>query len=752
MPTEWHLLPTRSDEVTEGFQTWHPAVWQVCQRKDFPTLDALMGWLDPTAYQPASSLELPDLDVAVARIQSAIIRQERVAVWGDFDVDGQTSTALLVSALRALNVSVLSYIPNRMTEGHGVHLASLTRLIEQGIHLVITCDTGVDAHEAVELARLHGVDVIITDHHKLPNELPNALAVVNPRRLPPDHPLRDLPGVGVAYKLIEALLPDPTSYLDLVALGIVADVAVLRGDTRYLLQQGLQVLNTTTRLGLLTMMEYANIQLGKLDETTIAFQLAPRLNALGRLDDANSSTDLLTTHDLSTARRLANQLEALNLERRRLSDEVWESVNVLLEQQPGLLRHAALVLDHPKWHTGVMGIVANRCAEHYHKPTVLLNSGGEGIARGSARSVDGVDITDAIAMTESLLLGYGGHTMAAGVSLQTEQIDPFRRALSAQVRDQLGTATPETALMLDGTLTLDELTPLFFEQLFRLAPFGAGNPNPIWMVEAVQVVGTRAIGRQRKHLRVTVADQTGTQADVLWWNSASVLEGWFDLALQVMRSADGFQLQWVDARPSATSPHQHTSTREVIDYRHSLNETDPMLMSRAVIYTAHHALANAPLSSDATTLWVQFIPPTAQAWQALLEMKSIRTLILVGDQFITTRPSSLLQSLTQWMGQALRQASSVHVDMGELALQINVDALTLEKALTCLVSAGLVVIHPDDERGFTVKRGQSTNGKPSSASLQSLHAHLLERQAWLNYWQHTPADALTRVSSVLTRL
>jgi single-stranded-DNA-specific exonuclease len=449
MSPVWHLLP-RLAEAPKGLEAWHPLVWQACQRKGFSTLDALAGWLDPAHYQPASPLELPDLARATERIQQAVQRAEEVAVWGDFDVDGQTSTALLVSALRQLGLRVSSYIPNRMTEGHGVHVATLIPLIEQGIRLLITCDTGVDAHEAVEVARQHGVEVIITDHHKLPDALPDALAVVNPRRLPLDHPLRDLPGVGVAYKLAEALLPDASVYLDLVALGIVADVALLRGDTRYLLQQGLKVLHVTQRKGLLAMMEYAKISQETLDETTIAFQLAPRLNALGRLADANSSTEMLTTDDLATARRLANQLEGLNLERRRLSDEVWESVQVLLVQNAGWLRHAALVLDHPKWHTGVLGIVANRCVEHYHKPTVLLSSGADGIARGSARSIEGADITDAIAMTESLLLGYGGHTMAAGVSLQVEKINAFRHALSEQVRHQLGQNTTRYHLRSGG--------------------------------------------------------------------------------------------------------------------------------------------------------------------------------------------------------------------------------------------------------------------------------------------------------------
>lgn len=742
MSPVWHLLP-RLAEAPKGWEAWHPLVWQACQRKGFSTLDALAGWLDPAHYQPASPLELPDLARATERIQQAVQRAEEVAVWGDFDVDGQTSTALLVSALRQLGLRVSSYIPNRMTEGHGVHVATLIPLIEQGIRLLITCDTGVDAHEAVEVARQHGVEVIITDHHKLPDALPDALAVVNPRRLPLDHPLRDLPGVGVAYKLAEALLPDASVYLDLVALGIVADVALLRGDTRYLLQQGLKVLHVTQRKGLLAMMEYAKISQETLDETTIAFQLAPRLNALGRLADANSSTEMLTTDDLATARRLANQLEGLNLERRRLSDEVWESVQVLLVQNAGWLRHAALVLDHPKWHTGVLGIVANRCVEHYHKPTVLLNSGADGIARGSARSIEGADITDAIAMTESLLLGYGGHTMAAGVSLQVEKIDAFRRALSEQVRHQLGKTPPDTLLEVEATLAISELSPTFFEQLFRLAPFGAGNPNPVWMLEGVKVVSSTFIDRKHKHLRVKVVDQTGVSTEVLWWNAHTAPENEFDLAFQVVQGADGFHLEWVDARPTEEFTTIARSSRVVHDARAGGGRDAPA--SEAFAYTASVALGTHPIDNNASVLRVEFIPPTAHAWRELLQIQSITTFILVGDESVTTHPATLLKSLMQWLASRLQDRSTVVVKPEEVALSVKADLTTLQKAWECLKTAGLIEIEYADQRGWMIRKGQSSNGKPSTVSLQALNAHLQEIQAWLHYWKTTPIDALMRV-------
>lgn len=343
----------------------HPLIAETLVRRGFTTSAAALAFMNWHHYTPTSAYDLPDMDKAVERVQRAIRQREIICVCGDFDVDGQTATALLVSALRDLGANVVSYIPQRLTEGHGVHIPSLAQQIDGGARLILTCDTGIDEHEAVDYARTRDVDVVITDHHKLPDELPKAVAAVNSRRVPPEHPLRDLPGVGVAYKLVEALAPDRdwTHLLDLVALGIVADVAMQHKDTRYLLQRGLAQLSSTKRLGLQVMMDLADVNRVSVSEDDIGFRLAPRLNAIGRLGDANPTTELLTTADKERARIIANQLEGLNAERRRLTDAVWRGVQAEVERDDRLLKHAALVVAHPEWHTGVVGIVANRCVE-----------------------------------------------------------------------------------------------------------------------------------------------------------------------------------------------------------------------------------------------------------------------------------------------------------------------------------------------------------------------------------------------------
>ena len=367
--------------------------------------------MSAAAYSPAPASELPDIDPAVERLQRAIRDREHILIWGDFDVDGQTATALLYSALSQRGARVSYHVPNRFSEGHGIHLPTLKSKLSGGVELLLTCDTGVSAHDAIDFAAGRGVDTIISDHHALPAQLPAARAVVNPQRLPAGHALRELPGVGVAYKLIEALAAnddgDCDNLLDLVALGIVADVMVQVDDTRYLLQRGLERLRNNERPGLRAILERAQIAAAELNEGHIGFAIAPRLNALGRLADANPAVELLTTDDWEQARMLAHRLESYNARRKFLSNQVYESAIAQIEAAPSLLDYAALVLSHSDWHSGVIGIVASRLVEEFGRPTVLIATPDE-IGRGSARSVEGLDITAAFGQVAAHLTRYGG--------------------------------------------------------------------------------------------------------------------------------------------------------------------------------------------------------------------------------------------------------------------------------------------------------------------------------------------------------
>ena len=553
---------------------------QLLVQRGLATVDQVRGFLDADHYRPAPPDVLPDVDRAVVRLSRAINQREPIWVWGDFDADGQTSTTVLVSALRQLGGFVRYYIPNRMTESHGIKLPALERVLAQGAGLILTCDTGIAEHEAVATAQAAGTDVIVTDHHDLAETLPPAQAVINPKRLPADHPLRELPGVGVAYKLMQALLAahgqadESESLLDLVALGIVADVARQTGDTRYLLQRGLDVLQQSERLGLQVLIENANIKTKRLTEDHIGFWLAPRLNALGRLGDANQAVELLTTDNLARTRIIALQLEGLNDRRKLLVDRVVVQALSQLEDTPSLAQYNAIVLAAADWHPGVIGIAASRLVEQYGKPVILIALRPNDLGRGSARSVAGCDIHQAIKTQAHLLAGFGGHPMAAGLALAPENVIAFRRGLS----EALEGCQPTSAktIKLDLVAELPQLNFDLLTTIQRLAPFGAGNPSVRLGCRGLRLVDEAIFGKAGDHKRLTVEDEAGYRQEVIWWRGAAERspEGRFDLALTLgpddFRGGDTIQTELVAFRE--WTPTKIVRDLELIDYRTSIRD------------------------------------------------------------------------------------------------------------------------------------------------------------------------------------
>jgi single-stranded-DNA-specific exonuclease len=589
----------------------HPYLSRALIRRGFRTPASARAFLEPGLYPVTPASELPDLDTALRRIWKALRQNERICVWGDFDVDGQTATTVLVQTLRAIGANVTYHIPVRAKESHGIKVEYLKTEIDNGANLILTCDTGISEHEAVAYATSRGVDVLITDHHDLPEgPLPDAWAVINPKRLPSNHPLYSLAGVGVAYKLAEALLQNantnlpPDSLLDLAALGLVADVADLTGDTRYLVQRGLAQLRRNQRLGLQIMLELAGTNPSQLTETHIGFTIGPRLNALGRLGDANPIVELLTTKDPSRARVLAAQLEGLNQQRRLLTSQVTQAALAQLKQNPELLEQAALVLHHPEWPAGIIGIVAGRLAERYRKPTLLLTSTDP--IRGSARSVEGIHISEAIRACEKLLHGFGGHPMAAGLSLPAENLSALRRDLSRAVESQLEAADrPETELVIDEFLSLEDLSLDLAAQIEKLAPFGAGNPALVLATRNLELANSQKIGKTQEHIKLAVRDESGNVASVLWWGGADLdlPSGRFDLAY-TLRANDykgqpQVALEFVDFRMVEEAVVEIEKPKiEIIDRRLS---TDSVTDSRKETDSSTDSVVDSRKETDSTT-------------------------------------------------------------------------------------------------------------------------------------------------------
>lgn len=795
----------------------HPLVAATLVRRGITTPAAARAFLDPAAGAAIPSGDLPGLPAAADRLGAAIRAREPICVWGDFDVDGQTATALLVSTLADLGAAVMYRIPLR-AEGHGLSPQGAAQAIAAGARVILTCDTGIAAHEAVAYARSHRVDCIITDHHDLPATLPDAYALVNPKLAadrqekgtngsPDGGPFATLPGVGVAYKLAEELYaragrPQAVAgLLDLVALGIVADLAGVRGETRTLLQRGLVALRQTRRLGLLALMETAGLDPAHLGEEHIGYMIAPRLNALGRLADANLAVEFLTLgvlrelsyaeggmgfwkpagdvsasaseRALARARILAAELEALNGRRKLLCDQVYAAAEAQLRRNPDLLEAAALVLAGPGWHPGVIGIVASRLVERYGKPTVLLsvptNSSGEP-ARGSARSVPGINITAAIAEHAHLLLGFGGHPMAAGLSLSADRIADFRRGLSRTVEQMLAHSNVAPGLEIDGYLDLGELTPDLVADMERLAPFGPGNPPLTLVSRDLQVRGTRTIGRDGSHLLVVVEDVWGVAHEVIWWDGAgeTLLEGRFDLAYTVRshnyRGERGIQVAWIATRPAEQAAVELGTEIAVVDCRGAadplaglkslLAEGEAVVWAEADGERVAGAVPRDQLTA-APRLIIWTAPPGPAELREVLHRVKPQTVYLFGVDPRLDQPETFMRRLAGLVKYALKQRGG-RVRISELAAALAARAEAVRLGLRWLIEAGQVRLAAAAEAAAPDATGAAGDAlvlapgdgvrRPGLEQTAARLADLLaETAAYRSYFVTAPADRLVEV-------
>ncbi len=741
-----------------------PFIEQTLVRRGITTPEAVKAFLHPDTLP---STAFPNIGHAVERINLAIRKDEMICVWGDFDVDGQTSTALLVQALQALGANVVYYIPIRGKESHGVHIESLKPILDNGTKLIVTCDTGITAHEAVDHANSRNVDVIITDHHDLGETLPNAVAIINPKLLPKDHLLANLAGVGVAHKLAEALLADkgpmtedrastsilrPPSdiLLDLVALGLIADVALLKGETRSLAQKGIQALRETKRLGLKIIAELSGTNLETLTEETIGFTFAPRLNALGRLSDANPAVELLLTNDPARARVLAAQIEGLNAQRRLLTSQVYEAAEAQLRANPDLLNEPAIILSHPDWPGGVVGIVANKLVDRYHKPAILLNESEDGIMRGSARSIEGLHITEAIASQKYILRSFGGHPMAAGMAFDGDKLTEFRRGLGKAIEKQLGEIVrEEPTLQIDAWLELDELTLELANSLEMLAPFGAGNPSLTLATSGVTMKSVSTIGKTKEHHRLHIEDDKGNTQSILWWGGAGEElpeEGTkFDIAYSLRASSYRGQkqvtLQFEEFRITGEKPVEVRKARvEIEDCRlKTFNVKRSTLVwsegSEKAKGKSRFELQQADEFAIYTT------PPSPVELRKALEIVKPKTISVFAVPPAEERPEDYLNRLAGLCKYAINQRggkAAVH----ELAAAMASRESAIQIGLEWLAAGGQLTVEFEEDQILLSREKQEKNPYLQAELFIALKGILNETSAYRKYFANADLKTL----------
>lgn len=453
---------------------------------------------------------LNEADKAVARIMRAIHGKETIAVFGDFDTDGVTATALLVQGLKKIGGRVVPYIPHRVAEGHGLNVSGLEKLREQGVSLVITVDCGITGNDEVEKARKMGLDIIITDHHEPMGQIPKATAVIDPKLPDSRYPFCELAGVGVAFKLLQALFKatgrqgQEDEFLDLVAMGAVADLVPLLDENRYLVKEGLSKLNSTRRLGIKAMVDCARLEPGHIDTESVSYILAPRLNATGRLNHAQAAYKLLTAELPEEARELANDLEASNAERQRLTEQFTDLTEEMLTPiEPDT---PLLMASSPEFRAGVNGVVAGKLVDKYYRPAVIAEIGDKE-SKGSARSIPEFNIVSALYECRDLLSHFGGHAQAAGFAAPNENIEHLKQRLLEIARHKLAGMEFQPTINIDSEVSLASLGGEIPKFISKLEPFGQGNNPPTFLSRKVKVIDSYPVGMDGDHIRFKLNDK-----------------------------------------------------------------------------------------------------------------------------------------------------------------------------------------------------------------------------------------------------
>ncbi len=497
---------------------------QILINRGLTTQEAIKEFLNPSLDNLQDPYLLPDMDKAVQRLKSAIRNNEGILVHGDYDADGLTATALMVSTLRSLGLKPLYHIPDRLKDGYGFNKDTVEMAKAYGIGLIMTVDCGITAFDEVLMAKALGIDVIITDHHEPSMAgIPDAFAVVNPKREDCRCKFKELSGVGVAFKIAQALLQDSSNHsdayqlLDIVALGTVADIVPLVSDNRVVVTHGLNAIDRGERVGIKAMLEASGFSNREINTGLLSFSLIPRINAMGRIANASAVVELLLSDDIDRAIMVASELDEKNRERQRIEETVYQEALSMLEGQDA---DGVIVLSSENWHPGVIGIVASRIAESFFRPTFLFSI-KDGIAKGSARSIPAFHLYNALEKCQQLLIAYGGHKQAAGLRMQSDKLHAFKRTLNSIFMDSINKEDLSPRLNIDASIELQDINLNLCKEIALLEPFGTGNEEPILGARGLEILYPRIVGNN--HLKMKLRQRFHT-VDTIGFDMGDMLE------------------------------------------------------------------------------------------------------------------------------------------------------------------------------------------------------------------------------------
>ncbi|WP_294081554.1 single-stranded-DNA-specific exonuclease RecJ, partial [Proteiniphilum sp. UBA5384] len=493
----------------------HPVLVDLLIKRGIETKEEAIAFLYPRLKDLHDPFLLPDMDVAIRRIERALGNKERILIYGDYDVDGTTAVSLVYKFFRGITSNIDYYIPDRYDEGYGISFQGIDYAVETGVKLIISLDCGIKAVSKVAYAKEKGIDFIICDHHMPDDRLPDAVAVVDAKRLDSTYPYSDLSGCGVGFKLVQAFsqrngyaFSEIEPLLDLVAVSIASDIVPLTGENRIMMYHGLKQLNSNPSFGLRGIIEICGLQRRQITVNDIVFKIGPRINASGRMMNGKEAVDLMIENDMTSAREKSKNIDKYNEDRRELDKKITDEAITYIGDNIDIVAQKSIVIYNETWHKGIVGIVASRLTERYYRPAVVLTKSG-GMISGSARSVPGFDVYKAIESCRDILENFGGHTYAAGLTLREENLEAFTQRFNTLSFDGIEARMMLPQITVDAEISFSQISPALISGLELFNPFGPENENPIFLTrEVYDAGGSKLVGKENRHIKLEITDKT----------------------------------------------------------------------------------------------------------------------------------------------------------------------------------------------------------------------------------------------------
>lgn len=729
----------------------------LAQKRGLDSKAKLIQFIEPEQYSPLELRDFPQIMEIVDFILEHIQKKSRILIYGDYDVDGITSTSILVGALSRLSNQISYHIPDRFKEGYGLNQEVLASY--QGeIDLVISCDCGISNYDQVKFAKEAGMDFVVTDHHDLPDKLPPADYVISPRLLSEDHQAYWLPGAGMAYFLIKAIFEEAgkkgeeKEFLDLLLLAIIADVVPLKGENRYLFKTGLKELKNTERIGLKALYNELEINPLEINEKTLGFQIGPLLNSAGRIDTAEKGLNLLLAEDKNTAAGLAAELNQINQHRKEISQKIYLEIEKKLDLQ----QRKAVVGYDSDWHQGVIGIAAGRITENYQVPAVLMTSNQQSdLITGSARSIEGININDLIAECSDLLEKYGGHAAAAGFSLKKDRLEKFKLRLQRLIDQELAEIDLELEIETDLNLRLSEITEELYQGLRLFAPFGEANPEPLFYLES-SILSSREISGGR-HKRLVLGEEDH-KITALWWWAGEIESNYFQqsacrLTENIYRGSRSLQLEIKALKPlkkrskEAQLKEEKEQKIKVIDWRQK-EIAEIKSGAENTVYFAEglkeynfYPLINRNYYRAAENLILLTIPPSLALLKEILLLTEVENVIIIKNELKSQSANQFIKKVLSLIKYSLQQKNGIF-NLDQAALALSAEEIAVKRALEFLRAQAMISYEYISYQELLITRGGNNDQGRANLSSRNLKKILKESSAFRRYIKNKAADKI----------